>query len=102
MTNRLIFANILNIADAMLTLLILHLGYGVEGNPIMAQLLTKPYLFVFVKIFTMLAVSLWIGRKEDKYSNIASCIAAIFMVVVVVWNAAVLIGMNVFYNDLTA
>lgn len=87
----LILANIFNIADVILTLLLLHLGYGVEGNPIMAELVGNPFLFVCVKVFVMLAVSLWVGREKSKYSIVASWLLVIAFGAIALWNFSILV-----------
>lgn len=91
MATKLIWFNVLNALDLILSIVCLKLGFGLEFNPVMNMLLGNLPLFIFVKLFGAFILSLWIGRKTDKYSNIASWIALIVMFGVVAWNVGVVI-----------
>lgn len=91
MKTRLILFNLLNALDLVLSLMCLILGYGLEFNPVMNMMLGNLPLFIFVKIFGAFILSLWIGHKQDKYSNIASWIALITMFGACCWNSGVVI-----------
>ena len=101
MKKRLIVFNIFNAVDCILTLIGLNSGLVEEFGFLWANAHKSPVLFILVKIAIAVALSIWIGRKEDRYSNIASWVAVIAMAVVVAWGALVLVGMGVFYNGLT-
>lgn len=89
MNSRLIGFGILNVLDTILSIICISLGLGVEANPVMAILLQNPQLFVFVKLSVGFLLVLWVGRKETKYSNIASWILYIVMSVVCFWNVSI-------------
>ena len=102
MKKRLIVFNIFNIIDCILTLIGLNSGLVEEFGVLWVNAHKYPVFFILAKISIAVILSVWIGRKQDKHSNIASWIAAVVMVLVAVWNAAVLIGKGVFYNGLMA
>ena len=89
MKTRLITFNLLNALDVILTIVCIWCGFGTELNPVMSLALDNLPLFIFAKMFGAFVLSLWIGRKEDKYSNIAAWIALIVMYGVCCWNTGV-------------
>jgi len=102
MKKRLIVFNIFNAVDCILTLIGLNSGLVEEFGFLWVNAHKYPVFFILAKISIAVILSVWIGRKQDKHSNIASWIAAIFMVLVAAWGMLVLVGMGVFYNGLMA
>lgn len=96
MKKRLVVFNIFNAVDCILTLIGLNSGLVEEFGFLWVNAHKCPVFFILAKISIAAILSVWIGRKQDKHSNIASWIAAVVMVLVAVWSSAVLIGMNVF------
>jgi hypothetical protein len=66
---------------------VINFGIGVEANPIMAKLLNTPILFIVINVVAMFLLTLWIGKNEDKFGNIASWITCIAMLIIVIWNS---------------
>ena len=93
MKKRLFFANIFNILDVFLTLFALHYGIGYEGNVIMAQLVSNPLLFTFIKISAVILLTFYIGmrsKNNNNLGNVASWVVFILMLLTVVWNTLVI------------
>ena len=102
MKKRLIIFNIFNVIDCALTLIGLNSGLVEEFGFLWVNAHKYPVFFIIAKISIAVILSVWIGRKPDKYSNVSSWIAVVVMTLVVAWGAVVLIGMSIFYNGLTA
>ena len=93
MKKRLFFANIFNILDVFLTLFALHYGIGYEGNVIMAQLVSNPLLFMFIKISAVILLTFYIkvrSKNNNNLGNVASWVVFILMLLPVVWNTLVI------------
>lgn len=65
-----------NLIDTIATVYLAGLGYA-EANPIMAQLLNYPVIFVIVKMFLMsgLCAYLWL-KRTDKHAKPMAIVAA--------------------------
>ena len=66
-----------NLIDTIATVYLTSLGY-IEANPIMAQLLNYPVIFVIVKLFLMtgLCAYLWLKRL-DKHAKTMAIVASV-------------------------
>lgn len=88
---RLLSFILLSIGDALISLYCINNGIGVEANPLMAYVIGNPQLFLFIKSGASILLALLVGRKEDSYSNLASWIMVIVMLLIWLWNVSVLI-----------
>ena len=66
-----------NLIDTIATVYLAGLGYA-EANPIMAQLLEYPVIFVIVKMFLMsgLCAYLWL-KRSDRHAKPMAIVAVI-------------------------
>ena len=73
----LIIAWLCNLIDTIATVYLTSIGY-VEANPVMAQLLSYPLLFITVKtlLMTGLCAYLWL-KRTDKHAKPLATLAAI-------------------------
>ena len=71
-----------NLIDTIATVYLAGLGYA-EANPIMAQLLEYPVIFVIVKMFLMsgLCAYLWLKRSDRHAKPMAVIAASVYGVI---------------------
>lgn len=76
-----------NLIDTIATVYLTRLGY-VEANPIMAQLLNYPVIFVIVKLLLMtgLCAYLWMKRL-DKHAMPMAIVASVAYGAIIVYYA---------------
>lgn len=74
----------LNVSDIVLTLPLLKTGYFMEANSIMVDIVSNPWLSIFLKVFVVLMLILFLCRrmkhanlKQLFYSNIIICFAVL-------------------------
>jgi hypothetical protein len=87
---------IINIADILLTLAIVETGAGVEGNPIMGWVLSRPLPFVLLyKLGISSIVAVWLLRRSANYPQQSSRMLSLLVVVtglIVISNTVILQG----------
>jgi hypothetical protein len=75
----LILLNLFNLIDTAATLYFTQTGIMIEVNPVMNALLRYPELFVFVKVWAFLVISVFLWkRRNDIYARVAAVISATF------------------------
>lgn len=77
---------VLNMADALLTIHAVGSGFGIELNPIMADLLALgPSIFAFFKMFIAAAVCaiLFLRRETSASKYLAAYISGIYTAIVI-------------------
>jgi hypothetical protein len=82
---------LLNIADAVLTNVVVGLGLGNEGNPFLLGLVGGPG-FIIIKVIGALicAFILWdIHRRHPRLAFVSTSVFVAFYTGVVTWNSAV-------------
>ena len=82
---------LLNIADAVLTNIVVGHGLGNEGNPFLLGLVGEP-IFIILKIVGALvcAFILWdIHRRHPRLAFLSTSVCVAFYIAVVTWNSTV-------------
>ena len=79
----------LNVSDIVLTLLLLKTGYFMEVNSVMVDVVSNPWLSIFLKVFIVLILILFLCRRMKQanskqlfYSNIIICFAVLIYILI--------------------
>lgn len=79
----------LNVSDIVLTLLLLKTGYFMEVNSVMVDVVSNPWLSIFLKVFVVLILILFLCRRMKQanskqlfYSNIIICFAVLIYILI--------------------
>jgi hypothetical protein len=83
----------LNVADSVLTHLIVGNGAGREGNPLLMPIVGEP-VFFGIKVLgaTVCAIILWdIYRRHRRLATVTTAVIVAFYTGIVFWNGSILI-----------